>query len=392
MSQEKAAEIIDLNASREAPAAGAQPAGEFLASARRAAGLSLAAVSDATKIKIEHLEAIEASNADALPISAYSVGFVKAYARFLKLDEEGLATQFKKDIGADKPVAEIAPLPSAETPQIGEGARMASIFGIVAILVFVFWIVVKITSGPGDEDAARVTRAPEQRVRLGDAPLERPEPRLRAPEADASAAVTASPAVDETQPTSAPPEQVTTQDALSAAEAPLENSEEAPPENVQMEETASSVSDAATDVDDAPAATSMQDFVVAEPEASAPVVVTTPAPSPEIVEEPVEGRVVRAAPPPVREPVIVEARLVRSIAPNYPNRCARGADDLEMVTVRFDVSVAGRAENVRVVDTTNNCFNSSAVSTLRRWRFDPKTVDGAARADLAKQATLNFRR
>lgn len=379
MSQEKAAEIIDLNASREAPAAGTQPAGEFLASARRAAGLSLAAVSDATKVKIEHLEAIEASKADALPITAYSVGFVKAYARFLKLDEEGLATQFKKDIGADKPVVEIAPLPSAETPQIGEGARMASIFGIVAILVFVFWIVVKITSSPGDEDAARATRAPEQRVRLGDAPLERPEPRLRAPETEA---------ITEPELTTAPVEQEVAQVAPTATQ---DASFDSP--TALADEPDASATELSSEADDVAALAPPLETAAEQPATLAPAAETTTEPLPEIVEEPVEERIVRTAPqPPVREPVIVEARLVRSIAPNYPNRCARGADDLERVTVRFDVSVAGRAENVRVVDTTNHCFNSSAISTLRRWRFDPKTVDGAARADLAKQATLNFRR
>lgn len=371
MSQEKAAEIIDLNASREAPA-GAQPAGEFLASARRAAGLSLAAVSDATKVKIEHLEAIEASNADALPITAYSVGFVKAYARFLKLDEEALAKQFKKDIGADKPVAEIAPLPSAETPQIGEGARMASIFGIVAILIFVFWIVVKVTSGPGDEDAARATRAPEQRVRLGDAPLERPEPRQRAPEVEAIAAPQ--------QPT-APIQQEATQAA------PMETVAAAPADGYDA-----SATELLSEADDIAVLTPPLDTAEAQSATTAPAAeATSEPPLPEIIEEPAEEPVVRNTQPPVRQPVIVDARLVRSIAPKYPNRCARGADDLERVTVRFDVSVAGRIENARVVDTTNDCFNSSAISTLRRWRFDPKTVDGAARADLAKQATLNFR-
>lgn len=389
MSREKAAEIIDLNASREAPgAAGAQPAGEFLASARRAAGLSLAAVSDATKVKIDHLEAIEASDASALPISAYSVGFVKAYARFLKLDEEALAKQFKKDIGADKPVAEIAPLPSAETPQIGEGARMASIFGIVAILIFVFWIVVKITGGSGDEDAARTTRAPEERVRLGDAPLERPAPRLRAPETETPAAVAEPSTVAAPEQATATAEQEDLQSTPSLTEAaPSESVEENAAAAVPADEPEAPAAEPTSEADDAPVLAPSQDSTSAEAER---VAETTTASVPEIVEEPAEEPVVRT-PPPVREPVVVEAQLVRSIAPNYPNRCARGANELERVTVRFDVSVAGRTENIRVVDTTNDCFNSEAISTLRRWRFDPKTVDGAARPDLAKQATLNFR-
>jgi len=122
-----------------------------------------------------------------------------------------------------------------------------------------------------------------------------------------------------------------------------------------------------------------------------------------IIDAPVAEELSAAAMPPITqprtrieqiipEPVIVEAMLLRSIAPQYPNRCARNAAELERVTVLFDVTVQGRPANLRVADTSNSCFDSAAISTLRRWRFDPKTVDGAARADLGKRATLNFRR
>lgn len=399
MSQEKAAEIIDLSASREAAGAGAgQSAAECLAVTRKAAGLSLAAVSDATKVKIEHLEAIEASDASALPIAAYAVGFVKAYARFLGLDEAALAEQFKKDIGADQPAVSLEAAQTSVTdnaPPISEGARMVSIFGIIAILVFVFWIVLQITAGPGDEAASRTTQAPEQRVRLGSAPLPAPAPRERNEVAETEASTTNEAAPNDTvEPnasslTAAPPVAVTTDevDAVAAGEAATSGTLASGDDislGAEIADTDETISDA--DSEEVDALADQSSPLVSQPILTPQVEPTPPLPA---EERPTTRTVIT---PVVPEPVIVEAKLSRSIAPQYPNRCARGAEDLERVTVIFDVTVQGRAANIRVADTSNDCFNNAAVSTLRRWRFNPRTVDGAPRPDIGKQATLNFRR
>jgi len=411
MTQEKAAEIIDFNASREAVGVDEAPsAGAFLASARNAAGLSLVIVSDATKVKVEHLEAIEASDASALPITAYAVGFVKVYARYLGLDEAAVAKRFKKDVGADQPLASAAvaqaPVEPSNSPHISEGARMVSVFGIIAILIFVFWIVLQITSGPGDDGAARVTSAPEQRVRLGSAPLPAPAPRQRAPEVveEAEESTPPAPAVNaaaqepsDVASQDTPFETVLSEPAAPESAAPVDTgvpdltdgdleaaAVDAP---VQQSEQSEDISPSATLSDQpvislteplplitAPVAESLSELPIASPERRTEVVRQRPDPAI------------------VPDPIIVNAQLSRSIAPQYPNRCARNAEDLERVTVIFDVTAQGRPANVRVADTSNACFNTAAVSTLKRWRFDPKTVDGAPRPDLAKQATLNFRR
>ncbi|CAK9039301.1 TonB family protein [Durusdinium trenchii] len=370
MAQEKAAEIIDLSVSRGAANAN-QSAAEFLAATRAAAGLSLAAVSDATKVKIEHLEAIEASDANALPITAYAVGFVKAYARFLGLDEEALAQQFKKDIGADQP-APVVDVPAAsfnEGATLHEGARMASIFGIIAILVFMFWIVLQITAGPGGEEANRAASAPEERVRLSAAPLQMPTPRPRT-DVDVAPLVTGG-AVQADQ--NASPSAPSVTDAPADADEPVVESAE------PVNEVPVSVSEAPVEEEIADVSAAVEpDLEVVPPLQSVPA-----RPQPSL--EPVRQQQAPAT-------VIIEARLSRSIAPQYPNRCARRAEDLERVTVIFDVTENGRPANIRVADTTNDCFNTVAVSTLKRWRFEPKTIDGAPRPDIGKQATLNFRR
>ncbi|MBI4301934.1 MAG: helix-turn-helix domain-containing protein [Chloroflexi bacterium] len=62
--------------------------GEILKEARQRQGLSLDEVSEATKIRLSYLEAIEAEDYDRLPAPVYVRGFLRSYALFLGLDPE----------------------------------------------------------------------------------------------------------------------------------------------------------------------------------------------------------------------------------------------------------------------------------------------------------------
>ncbi|MGH6616231.1 helix-turn-helix domain-containing protein [Sphingomonas sp.] len=70
-------------------------AGERLRDAREGQGLSLAEIASRTRIPIRQLEAIETSNFSALPSVTYSVGFAKAYARAVGLDEVAIAREVR---------------------------------------------------------------------------------------------------------------------------------------------------------------------------------------------------------------------------------------------------------------------------------------------------------
>lgn len=76
-----------------------QPVHEQLAAARHARGLSVDQVADETRIPIRHLTAIEAGEYATLPSTTYAVGFVRAVARLLGLDEVGLAAQLREELG-----------------------------------------------------------------------------------------------------------------------------------------------------------------------------------------------------------------------------------------------------------------------------------------------------
>jgi transcriptional regulator with XRE-family HTH domain len=66
-------------------------AGEKLREAREAQGLSLAEIAARTRVPVRQLEAIEEGNYSALPSITYSVGFAKAYARAVGVDEVEIA-------------------------------------------------------------------------------------------------------------------------------------------------------------------------------------------------------------------------------------------------------------------------------------------------------------
>ncbi len=72
--------------------------GAVLCHARTQSGYSLEQISQSLNIRLQHLKAIEESRLDALPGAAYAVGFVKAYASFLGLDEQAIVGRYKEEI------------------------------------------------------------------------------------------------------------------------------------------------------------------------------------------------------------------------------------------------------------------------------------------------------
>lgn len=306
MPQEKAAEIIDLNASRAKSGAGSESAGEFLRNARLAAGLSYEAISDATKIKVVHLEAIESGASDKLPATPYAVGFVRSYARYLGLDAEALAAQFREDAQAvDSETAAPSPARLASAADESKsGARAASVFAIAAIIGFIIW---------------------------------------------AGAQILGKPRADRAAPSDAP--SIILSDVQTPAFSPRADTSRASP--VIMRRGGQE-----------PAAQPLQNV---EPGNAAPVQ--------EIV-----------------APSIHDARLVHSVAPDYPEACAADAAAEEKVALIFNISPAGLIADARIFSSTNGCFNEEALSTLGEWRFEPRRVNGVAEIARDKQVVLNFKR
>ncbi len=72
------------------------PWGESLRNEREKLGYTLEKVEEETKIRKYYLEMMENEEFASLPPQVYAVGFVKRYAKLLKLDEHEIVSEFKR--------------------------------------------------------------------------------------------------------------------------------------------------------------------------------------------------------------------------------------------------------------------------------------------------------
>ena len=75
--------------------------------ARQELGRDLRTVAQVLCIRHAYLEAIEKSDFDSLPGTAYAIGFLRTYADFLGLDGEQIVERFKHEVQGVEPVQEL---------------------------------------------------------------------------------------------------------------------------------------------------------------------------------------------------------------------------------------------------------------------------------------------
>lgn len=71
--------------------------GSILKAARTKANISLEDAEIQTRIRLKHLEALEAGDYQALPADAYNIGFVRCYAEFLRLSPEKILRMYREE-------------------------------------------------------------------------------------------------------------------------------------------------------------------------------------------------------------------------------------------------------------------------------------------------------
>jgi cytoskeletal protein RodZ len=69
-----------------------------LSAMRHRKGISLHQISDATKIGIHYLEAIEHCQFAKLPGGVYTVSYIRQYAQAIEVSEEQLLTRYRQSI------------------------------------------------------------------------------------------------------------------------------------------------------------------------------------------------------------------------------------------------------------------------------------------------------
>jgi cytoskeletal protein RodZ len=91
-----------------------QTVGEKLKAAREQLGLSLNDVAIKTRVPLRHLEAIERSQFSALPGITYTLGFAKAYARAVELNDGQLGSELRNELSQGGHDLHSAPMPNYE--------------------------------------------------------------------------------------------------------------------------------------------------------------------------------------------------------------------------------------------------------------------------------------
>jgi cytoskeleton protein RodZ len=121
---------------------------EQLRRAREEQKLDIYQVAEITKIKTDHLRALEAGDFDAFAAPVYIRGFVRAYAKLLKLDESEVVAALEAELGQTKKFREPPPLIQKSRGPLDLlmlllsrlNWRVASAIGGGALLLLLAWI------------------------------------------------------------------------------------------------------------------------------------------------------------------------------------------------------------------------------------------------------------
>lgn len=172
------------NVETQGLARGPQSVGKQLRAAREAAGKTRSDIATHTKIAERHLAALEDDRLGDLAARTYAVGFARAYARAVGLDERQIAAKVREQLDQDTPDRPQTP-PSFEP---GDPARVptrrvawGAALGVVAVVVvlLVFWsnylspegelpeLVAEKTATPANRSAARAVPSPQAAASTG---------------------------------------------------------------------------------------------------------------------------------------------------------------------------------------------------------------------------------
>jgi transcriptional regulator with XRE-family HTH domain len=111
--------------------------GDKLREAREALGLTLADIANRTRVPMRHLEAIEQGEFAGMHSSTYAIGFAKAYARAVGLDEKAIGLEVR-----GSPQLPVQSTTAYEPYQLGDTKRLPSrgvamVAGAIAVLLLI---------------------------------------------------------------------------------------------------------------------------------------------------------------------------------------------------------------------------------------------------------------
>jgi len=126
--------------------------GEQLRSGREAMKLTLQQVAETTKMRTDHIRAVEEGRYEVFVAPVYIRGFVRTYCRLLKLDVNAMMAALDQELGGTKKFNE-TPLRSNEPRGVldfmmlqlskvkwRKGGALIAVFGIVALVLLISWV------------------------------------------------------------------------------------------------------------------------------------------------------------------------------------------------------------------------------------------------------------
>ncbi|MEI6597448.1 MAG: helix-turn-helix domain-containing protein [bacterium] len=127
-----------------------QTLGEKLQEARQRLGVTLREAAEFTKLRTDYLQAMEANQFESIPLAdVYRRGFVKVYARYLRLDDEKACADYNAyhsarvvrrplDVATEEESTFQAPVAPVSAPM----SRDTIIWGVMGIAIFALVILV----------------------------------------------------------------------------------------------------------------------------------------------------------------------------------------------------------------------------------------------------------
>lgn len=116
-----------------------------LVAARQALGLTVGDVAARTRVTLRHIEALEAGDYSAMPGRPYAIGFARAYARVVGLNDAEIADAVRSELAGSTPRSDVRVLNQfevgdpAKTPSRLVGWLALALVGAILGLGGVFW-------------------------------------------------------------------------------------------------------------------------------------------------------------------------------------------------------------------------------------------------------------
>lgn len=115
-----------------------QSIGADLRAARLARGETTADVAHQLCLRESYIQAIEAGDFTELPGVVYAVGFLRSYARYLRLDADGLIQRFKEEVSEIPPPADLPFFEPSTESRVPRGGLVAFAI-LLAVLAYAGW-------------------------------------------------------------------------------------------------------------------------------------------------------------------------------------------------------------------------------------------------------------